>query len=85
MTYLQTSTYNNLQEAFKQSQLSLKIKDDHVLVENSKALSAEKIYAIVKSTGFSPLTAVEKNSGNFAFSLVPYKAPFSSAISIEVS
>lgn len=71
MSFSQT-TINTLQANFNQYNLSIKTETDYFSISDSQYTNQEKIFAIIKKSGFYPLVAINPNTGNYTFSFVPY-------------
>lgn len=75
MTYLTDRAQSRFQQAFFENNMTLNIRPDCIVAENSHAYTKEKIQEIIDSVGFCPLISENKIDGNFAFTVVPYKIP----------
>ncbi len=75
MNYLASGIQQRLQQAFIYTDISLNVKSDHIVLENSQNQNEEKIRQIVESAGFCPLISKNKINNNFALTIVPYKIP----------
>lgn len=75
MTYLSSGAQGRLQQAFIENSLSIDVKSDHIVVENSENQAEEKVSKIVESAGFYPLISKNKIDNNFVLTIVPYKIP----------
>ncbi len=63
-----------LQQDFIENSLSIDVKSDHIIVENSQNQAQEKVSKIVESAGFCPLISKNKINNNFAFTITLTKS-----------
>ena len=60
MAYLSNGISTVLNRSFFQNDLFLTLKSDHLIVEQSQQLTAEKISKVVQTAGFAPLVSKNK-------------------------
>lgn len=73
--YLTNDIYLRLQQAFIEKDLSINIRSDYIVVENSEDQAKKRISKIVKSVGFCPFIFKDKTDNKFAFTISPYRLP----------
>lgn len=73
MIYL--SNRESLEAAFAQEHISMNVKSNYVVAENSQDCTEEKIAKIIQSVGFVPILSRNKITRNVVFTVVPYEIP----------
>lgn len=69
------SLIQSLQQSFTPSNITLDVKSDYIIAENSQNETEDKIRECIKQAGFCPLLSENKINENFVFTVVPYKTP----------
>lgn len=75
MTYLSGGIQLRLEQVFSENNMTLNIRSNHIVVEDSCACTREKIQEIIESVDLCPLISENKIDRNFAFTVIPYKIP----------
>lgn len=75
MTYLSGTMQGRLQQAFADNNMTLDIRTNSIVIENSSACLKERIQEIVESVSFCPFISDNKIEGNFVFTITPYELP----------
>lgn len=75
MSYLSNGIGEKLRSAFLSNSLEIEIRNDYLIVLNSKNKEIEKIKAIAESTGFRPLVSQNRINGDFVLTISPYAIP----------
>ncbi len=66
---------SQLQEAFRLQHLTLTLKEDHFVVENSSHEKVEKIRQIITDLKYCPWIFKSEKQDNITFTVVPYQIP----------
>lgn len=75
MSFFASAVQERLCQAFAQNNITLDVRSDHIIAENSRDFTKERIQGIIESAGFCPLVSENKMDGNFVFTVAPCKIP----------
>lgn len=74
-SYLSVDTFQRLREGFAKTEMSLEVRDDHIVAKGSSKCTEDRVDEVVREIGFMPLFSNYKIDSNYVFTIMPYKVP----------